>query len=161
MTGSVKALMAMAAAAVLTGCGSTELRNSATTESSSHPMVTGDARQTGDVKITNDAEYLYVEFTVEPGFEISVAEACIATVAFEWVDPSTCQYRRTINCGPGSKVTISAPLAHFGLDATSLEGTTLHLQVHTRVVDDRKSEITGGAYGGSFKGQVDHALHAN
>lgn len=150
----VKTVSIVLAVAALTGCGSPELRKDG--EASSHPLVSGDSQTAGRVVIFADDENLYIEFFPAPGFELRVAEACVAAVPFEWVDPATCPYRRSETVSGDQKISISAPLVHFGEHLEA--GDMLFLQVHTGVVAPDKVEIDGGAYGESFKGRIGYAV---
>lgn len=150
-----------AAAALLAGCGSTEIREVPVEDSTPtptgdvHALSLGEANQpVGEVVIRNDAETLFVTVTGFTGVELADVRVCVGTSAFHYLAPESCGYRASLS-GSIAKATVTVPLAD--LFETVEPGDVLYIQAAAAIGEGR-STAKGYAYAGVFKGRVGYTI---
>lgn len=151
-------ITATALAAMLSGCGSTEIREAPVTVSAEpmvdlHPLSLGEANKiVGEVSLRNDAQTLFVTVTAHPGATVSDLRVCLGPSAFRYVAPESCGYRALLS-GEVSKGTVAIPLADLH---EPLFGDVLYVQAAAAIVES--GAATGWAYAGTFKGRVGYTV---
>ncbi len=117
-----------------------------------YPLAMGATNiQVGEVRVWNDANFLYVRFVTYAGYELSEAHLCASLAPFAWTPPGQCPY----NSGPLPMFLTSwdfiIPLTDLGQVSC---GSVIYLQAHAAINAAGTTTQVGSAYGGTFKGRV-------
>lgn len=150
-------LATLALAALIGGCGSTEIREVPVADgpdapaADRHVLSLGESnRVAGDVTVKTDAAALQITLTAVDGLTLAEARVCAGVSAFHWIAPESCAHAIAPNAGKG---TISIPLEVLGAPAA---GRVIFLQVAGRLLEDGAD--VGYAYAGTFKGRVAYTI---
>ncbi|NUQ74024.1 MAG: hypothetical protein HUU21_10755 [Polyangiaceae bacterium] len=107
----------------------------------------------GDVCISNDGDWIYVEYTTDGACLLTQVHVCAALSDFPWTPPGQCAYNAEFDQNPASSYTVTIPLSDF--PGAVCGESTFFIQAHAALDCGGAQE---SAYAGAFKGNVEYVL---